>query len=71
MKRFVAAPTWADYVIPPFGSLSATSDADVDDYIWGIASTVIHPVGITVVSSLSSKSGVVDEPLMVKGTNGL
>ena len=64
MKRFVAAPTWADYVIPPFGSLSVTSDADVDDYIWGI-------VGITVVSSLSSKSGVVDKPLMVKGTNGL
>jgi len=55
MKRFVAAPAWADYVISLFqvGGLSATSDADIDDYIRGIA-TVFHPVGTAAMSSLSS-----------------
>ena len=71
IKRFVAAPAWADYVISPFGPLSATSDADIDDYIRGIASTVYHPVGTAAMSCSSSKSGVVDENLLVKGVDGL
>jgi choline dehydrogenase-like flavoprotein len=70
-KRFVAAPAWADYVTSPFGNLSATSDADIDDYIRGIASTVYHPVGTAAMSCSSSKSGVVDENLLVKGADGL
>ena len=70
-KRFVAAPAWADYVTSPFGALSATSDADIDDYIRGIASTVFHPVGTAAMSCSSSQSGVVDENLLVKGADGL
>ena len=54
----------------PFGGLSATTDADIDNYIRGISSTVFHPVG-TAAMSCSSKSGVVDENLLVKGADGL
>ncbi|KIM43770.1 GMC oxidoreductase [Hebeloma cylindrosporum] len=70
-KRFVAAPAWADYVISPFGRLSATSDIDIDNYIRDVASTVFHPVGTAAMSSSSSKSGVVDQNLLVKGADGL
>ena len=48
-----------------------TTDADIDDYIRGIASSVYHPVGTAAMSSSSSKSGVVDENLLVKGADGL
>ena len=71
IKRFVAAPAWADYVVSPFGPLSATSDADIDNYIRGIATTVFHPVGTAAMSCSSSESGVVDENLLVKGADGL
>ena len=55
----------------PFGGLSATTDADIDDYIRGIASSVFHPVGTAAMSRSSSKSGVVDQNLLVKGADGL
>ena len=70
-KRFVAAPAWADYVISPFGGLSVTSGADIDDYIREVASTVFHPVGTAAMSCSDSKSGVVDQNLLVKGADGL
>ena len=70
-KRFVAAPAWADIIISPFGALSATSDVDIDEYVGGLASTVYHPVGTAAMSSLDSKSGVVDQNLLMKGADGL
>jgi len=70
-KRFVAAPAWADSVISPFGPLSATSDSDIDEYVRGLASTVYHPVGTAAMSSSHSKSGVVNQDLLVKGADGL
>ena len=70
-KRFVGAPAWADIVISPYGLLNATSDADIDTYVRGLASTVFHPVGTAAISSSHSKSGVVDQNLLVKGANGL
>jgi len=70
-KRFVAAPAWADSVISPFGPLSATSDPEIDEYVRGLASTVYHPVGTAAMSSSHSKSGVVNQDLLVKGADGL
>ena len=70
-KRFVAAPAWADYVTSPFGRLSATTDADIDDYIREAASSVFHPVGTAAMSRSDSKFGVVDQDLLVKGADGL
>jgi choline dehydrogenase len=70
-KRFVGAPAWADIVISPYGLLNATSDADIDAYVRGLASTVFHPVGTAAMSSSHSKSGVVDQNLLVKGADGL
>jgi len=70
-KRFVAAPAWADFVISPFGPLSATSDSDIDEYVRGIASSIFHPVGTASMSSSHSKSGVVNQDLLVKGADGL
>ena len=49
----------------------ATTDADIDNYIRGISSTVFHPVGTAAMSRSSSKSGVVDQNLLVKGADGL
>jgi len=71
IKRFVAAPAWADSDISPFGPLSATSDDDIDEYVQGIASTAFHPVGTAAMSSSHSKSGVVNQDLLVKGADGL
>jgi len=70
-KRLVTAPAWADYIVSPFGPLSATSDADIDDYIRGIASAGLHAVGTAAMSSPSSPHGVVDQNLRVKGADGL
>ena len=70
-KRFVAAPAWADIVISPYGPLSATSDAEIDDHIRALAQTIYHPVGTAAMSSSHSKSGVVDQNLLVKGADGL
>ena len=71
IKRLVAAPAWADYIISPLGPLSATSDADIDDYIRGISSTGLHAVGTAAMSSSDSARGVVDSNLLVKGADGL
>ena len=71
MKRLVAAPAWADYVVSPFGPLSATSDNDIDDYIRGISSGGLHAVGTAAMSSSNSPHGVVDQNLLVKGADGL
>ena len=70
IKRFIAAPAWADNVLSPFGSLSATSDSDIDEYVRGLVGTAFHPVGTAAMSS-RSKPGVVDQDLLVKGADGL
>ena len=70
-KRLVTAPAWADYIVSPFGPLSATSDTDIDDYIRRTASSGLHPVGTAAMSSSDSARGVVDQNLLVKGADGL
>jgi len=47
------------------------TDADIDDYIRRSASSVFHPVGTAAMSCSSSKYGVVDQNLFVKGADGL
>ena len=69
IKRFIAAPAWTDLVISPYGALNATSDADIDAYMRTLAFTGSHFVGTAAMSS--SKSGVVDQNLLVKGADGL
>jgi len=71
VKRLVTAPAWADYIVSPFGSLSATSDTDIDDYIRGMASSGLHAVGTAAMSPPNSAHGVVDQNLLVKGADGL
>ena len=71
VKRLVTAPAWADYIVSPFGSLSATSDTDIDDYIRGMASSGLHAVGTAAMSPSNSPHGVVDQNLLVKGADGL
>ena len=71
IKRFVAAPAWADSVLSSFGpQLSATSDSDIDEYVRGLAGTAFHPFGTAAMSS-HLKPGVVDHDLLVKGADGL
>jgi choline dehydrogenase len=72
IKRFVAAPAWADSIISPYGSLSsAISDAEIDSYIRGLGGAGLHLVGSAAMSSDHSKSGVVNQNLLVKGADGL
>ena len=49
----------------------ATTDADIDNHIRRISSTIFHPVGTTATSYSSSKSGVVDQNLLMKVADGL
>lgn len=73
IKRFVAAPAFSDYVIGPFGTpfSTATTDAQIEDYVRGLTTTIFHPVGTAAMSSKLSKSGVVNPDLTVKGIEGL
>jgi len=73
VKRFAAAPAFSDYVIGPFGDnfSAATTDAAIEDYVRGLTTTIFHPVGTASMSHWSSKNGVVNPDLTVKGTDGL
>ncbi len=71
IKRFVSAPAWKDYVISPFGNLSATADADIDSYVRQHTTTVFHPTSTASMTSEASKNGVVNPDFTVKGADGL
>lgn len=73
VKRFAAAPAFADYVVGPFGDSfsAATNDSATEDYVRGLTTTIFHPVGTAAMSQLSSTNGVVNPDLTVKGTDGL
>ncbi|KAF9476761.1 FAD-linked reductase [Pholiota conissans] len=71
IKRFAAAPAWSDYVIGPFGNLSATADADIDAYVRQRTTTIFHPTGTASMTSKNSTNGVVNPDFTVKGTSGL
>ncbi|KAF4610054.1 hypothetical protein D9613_010669 [Agrocybe pediades] len=73
IKRFLAAPAWSDYVIGPFGDAfsKAKTDAQIEKYIRGLATTIFHPVGTASMTSAKSSAGVVNPDLTVKGAAGL
>ncbi|KAH6912058.1 aryl-alcohol oxidase [Coprinopsis sp. MPI-PUGE-AT-0042] len=58
-KRFVGAGAWKNFVLGPWGGLSATSDKDIDAYVRKQSTTVYHPYG------------VVDPDFRVKGIEGV
>lgn len=68
-RRFAAAPAWADYIAAPTNN--ATTDADLDAFIRGSASSFFHPVGTAGMSPRGADYGVVDPDLKVKGVRGL
>lgn len=73
-KRFVAAPAWSDALIGPYGALAgATTDAQIDAYIRGIASTIFHPTGSLSMSPVWALpgNGALNPDLTVKGADGL
>ncbi|PPQ66925.1 hypothetical protein CVT26_010014 [Gymnopilus dilepis] len=73
IKRFAGAPAFSDYVIGPFGSpfSTAKTDAQIEDYVRGLTTTIFHPVGTASMSPQNSKTGVVNPDLTVKGIEGL
>ncbi len=71
IKRFAAAPEWADYIISPFGTLAGTTDDDLTAHAREHTSTVFHPASTASMTSLTSSDGVVNPDLTVKGTSGL
>lgn len=71
IKRFISAPAWKDYVISPFGNLSATADADIDSYVRQHTTTVFHPSSTASMTSETSTNGVVNPDFTVKGVDGL
>ncbi|KAF8877932.1 hypothetical protein CPB84DRAFT_1714701 [Gymnopilus junonius] len=73
VKRFAAAPAFKDFVIGPYGDpfSTANTDAQIEDYVRGLTTTIFHPVGTASMSSKSAKNGVVNPDLTVKGIEGL
>ena len=62
---------WADYVTSPSIASATSSDVDIGNYIQGVGSTEIHTVGTAAMSCSSSKYGVADQKLLLKGADGL
>ncbi|KAF8164815.1 hypothetical protein B0H34DRAFT_647925 [Crassisporium funariophilum] len=71
VKRFVAAPSFADYITGPYGSTAGTSDADIDAHVRALSSTVFHPVGTAAMSAAGAQWGVVNPDLKLKGAYGV
>ena len=70
--EFVTAPAWKDYIVAPYGpTANLSTDADIEAFIRNFSTTLFHPVGSAYASSASSKEGVVDNQLRVKGATGL
>lgn len=70
-KRFAAAKAWSDYVVGPWGGLSATDDAGIDAYVRQQSTTVFHPVGTAAMSARGANYGVVDPDFKLKGAAGV
>ncbi|KAI0765174.1 aryl-alcohol oxidase-like protein [Fomes fomentarius] len=70
--RFVAAPSWSNFVIAPFAEgAELKTDADIHEYIRNLATTFRHPIGTARMSAEDDKFGVVNPDLRVKNTRGL
>ena len=71
-RRFVQTPAWNGFVTGLFGPVSsASSDADIIAASKDAVVTIWHPTSTAKMTSASSKSGVVDPSLLVKGVSGL
>lgn len=68
-RRFIAAPAWADDIIAPVNT--ATTDAEIDQFIRNGASSIFHAVGTAAMSPRGASYGVVDPDLKVKHALGL
>jgi len=73
VQRFIPTSAWKGYIIGPVNGLNNTStntDADLEEYIRSNTMTVFHPTGMSSMSPVGAKWGVVDPDLRVKGVNG-
>ena len=70
-KRFAGAPAWDGYITGSIGSLFSDSDEILDSHIRQTSSTIFHPTSTASMSSFTSKNGVTNPDLTVKGTFGL
>jgi choline dehydrogenase-like flavoprotein len=69
VRRFVKAPVWKDYIIKAVDT--ATTDAELEQFIRTTAQTVSHAVGTSAMSPRGANHGVVDPDLRVKKVAGL
>ncbi|KAG6825093.1 hypothetical protein H0H93_001185, partial [Arthromyces matolae] len=70
--RFLAAPSFKDYVISPAGGLeNVTNDQELDKLILKSTESGLHGVGTASMSAKGAKHGVADPDLRVKGASGL
>ncbi|KAG6865075.1 hypothetical protein C0991_005305 [Blastosporella zonata] len=68
----LSAPVWKDYVIRPDGGLqNATTDAELDQFIFDSLEPGLHGVGTAAMSAKGAKYGVVDPDLRLKGAEGV
>lgn len=70
-KRFAGAPAWEGYITGSVGPLFSDSDAILDAYTRRTSSTIFHPTSTASMTSFTSKNGVTNPDLTVKGTLGL
>lgn len=71
-RRFVQTSPWNGFVTGRFGPIgSASSDADIVSASKDAIVTIWHPTSTAKMTPASSKRGVVDPSLLVKGVSGL
>lgn len=68
--RFVAAPSFKDYIIAPLGLADPSDNAALRAFIRNTGSTSAHPTG-SVAFSRKGQPGALDPDLKVKGVEGL
>ena len=71
IKRFLSAPAWSSYVIGPYGTTAGVTDAELDDHVQSLSSSVYHPVGTAAMTAVDAPWGVVNPDLKLKGAEGL
>jgi choline dehydrogenase-like flavoprotein len=71
-EKFMSLGPWKGFVGGLFGDLaSATTDAQITQYIRNYAITIDHMAGTARMSPTNATSGVTDSRLKVKGAQGL
>ncbi|KAF9266698.1 aryl-alcohol oxidase, partial [Marasmius fiardii PR-910] len=70
-RRFMAHPSFEGFLISETGTVNATTDDELDEFIKATVGGALHPIGTAMMSPRGADWGVVDPDLRVKGVDRL